>query len=93
MGRAPYGIRRRCQTSPSVALEIGFVEGSAIVHLTRTSLVSHALCGEDSIAFHGEPDLAVMCEECDWLGRELHGDPETSMRVTVAGTHVLRHAA
>lgn len=52
------------------------VDGSRIVHLTRTTLLVEALCGE-TIVFDGHPDLAVICEECDLLAREAGGDPET----------------
>ena len=61
---------------------------------THTSLVSDALCGEESIGFHGEPELAVICDECDRLGRELDGDHEAWMQAAIdAVTHVFRHAA
>ena len=44
-------------------LHAGHSGGSRTVHLTHTTLVVEALCGE-SIGFHGEPDLAVVCVEC-----------------------------
>jgi hypothetical protein len=33
-----------------------------------------ALCGEP-VQLDGEPDIAVICEDCDHLGREAGGDP------------------
>jgi hypothetical protein len=72
---------------------VGFEDCSAVVHLTRTSLVGDALCGQEPIGFHGEPELAVICEECDRLGRELGGEPADWVRVAVVETHMLRHAA
>ncbi len=43
----------------------GHVTGSRIAHLTHTILVADALCGEIGIDRLGEPDLAVVCEECE----------------------------
>jgi hypothetical protein len=33
-----------------------------------------ALCGEP-VHLDGEPDIAVICENCNRLGREAGGDP------------------
>jgi hypothetical protein len=44
-------------------LEPAHAEGTRVVHLTHTTLVVEALCGEP-VALHGEPDLAVLCDEC-----------------------------
>ncbi|HEX7069402.1 MAG TPA: hypothetical protein VF190_01295 [Rhodothermales bacterium] len=52
----------------------GHVEGSRTVHLTGCSFFVEALCGE-SVYLDGEPDVAVICEGCDRLGREAGGDP------------------
>jgi hypothetical protein len=52
----------------------GHVEGSRIVHLMARSFFVEALCGE-SVHLDGEPDIAVICEDCDRLGREAGGDP------------------
>ncbi len=79
--------------SPPVRLEAGFENDSAVVHLTRTTLVADALCGHEPIGFHGEPDLAVICEDCDRIGRELGGDPAGWMRGPVMETQALRRAA
>jgi hypothetical protein len=49
----------------------GYVDGSAIVHLTHTTLSDEALCGEAVVDVDGEPDLAIVCEECDRIGREV----------------------
>lgn len=51
------------QRVEAMQLQPGHAEDSRIVHLTHTSLVVEALCGED-IRFHGEPDVAVICVEC-----------------------------
>ena len=52
----------------------GHNEGSQIVHLTARSFLVEALCGEP-VHLDGEPDIAVICEDCDRLGREAGGDP------------------
>lgn len=52
----------------------GHVECSRIVHLTARSFLMDALCGE-SVHLDGEPDIAVICEDCDRLGGEVGGDP------------------
>jgi hypothetical protein len=44
-------------------LEPAHAEGTRVVHLTHTTLVVEALCGEVA-DLHGEPDLAVLCNEC-----------------------------
>jgi hypothetical protein len=44
-------------------LEPGYAEGTRVVHLTHTTLIVEALCGEPA-GLHGEPDLAVLCDEC-----------------------------
>ena len=38
------------------------------------SFLAEALCGEP-VQLDGEPDIAVICEDCDRLGREAGGDP------------------
>jgi hypothetical protein len=52
----------------------GHIEGSRIVHLTAHSFLVEALCGEP-VHLDGEPDIAVICVDCDRLGRESGGDP------------------
>ena len=52
----------------------GHTEGSRVVHLTARSFLVEALCGEP-VHLDGEPDVAVICEDCDRLGREADGDP------------------
>ena len=52
------------------------VDGSRVVHLTRTTLLVEALCGE-IVALDGRPDPAVICDECDLLAREAGGDAES----------------
>jgi hypothetical protein len=52
----------------------GHTEGSRIVHLTAHSFLTEALGGEP-VHLDGEPDIAVICEDCDRLGREADGDP------------------
>ncbi len=44
-------------------LQPGHSDGSRTVHLTHTTLVVEGLCGE-TVGFHGEPDLAVVCVDC-----------------------------
>jgi hypothetical protein len=52
----------------------GHTEGSRVVHLTARSFLVEALCG-GPVQLDGEPDIAVICEDCDRLGREAGGDP------------------
>ena len=52
----------------------GHTQGSRIVHLTAHSFFAEALCGEP-VHLDDEPDLAVICQDCDRLGREADGDP------------------
>ena len=65
-------------------------DGSRIVHLTARSFLVEALCGE-LVHLDGEPDLAVICEDCDRLGREAGGD--RSQWVTDAAIRVELRAA
>lgn len=58
----------------SMRLEPGHRDGHPVVHLTHTTLFAEALCGEGAIDFLGTPDLAVLCEECDRIGREAGED-------------------
>jgi hypothetical protein len=51
------------------------VKRSRIVHLTQASFLTEALCGEP-VGLDGEPDLAVICEDCDRLACEAGGDPD-----------------
>jgi hypothetical protein len=52
------------------------------VHLTHTTLVCEALCGEEEpVVWDGEPDAAVICSACDELARALGLDPAAWMRV------------
>ena len=44
-------------------LEPAHAEGTRVVHLTHTTLVVEALCGE-VVDLHGEPDLAILCDAC-----------------------------
>jgi hypothetical protein len=62
-------------------VETGFRDGSAVVHLTETTLCHEPLCGqEELVAYLGEPDSAVMCEECDRRARALGLDPQAWLR-------------
>jgi hypothetical protein len=47
----------------SMIVEPGHADGTRTVHLTHTTLVVVALCGE-TIDSHDHPDLAVLCDEC-----------------------------
>jgi hypothetical protein len=58
------------------------VDGSRTVHLTARSFLVESLCGE-SVSLDGEPDVAVICDECDRLAREAGGDPESWVSVSV----------
>jgi hypothetical protein len=73
-------------------LEPGYAEGTRGVHLTHTTLVVEALCGEP-VVLHGEPDLGLilMCDECLELARARGADPsvwvtevEVEMRLRLA---------
>ena len=55
-------------------LYAGHIDGSRVVHLTARSFLVEALCGVP-VYLDGEPDIAVICERCDHLGREAGGDP------------------
>jgi hypothetical protein len=55
-------------------LEPGYVDGAPVVHLTHTTLLTEALCGGAVLDCAGEPDLAVMCDECDRIGRGAGAD-------------------
>jgi hypothetical protein len=52
----------------------GHVEGTQIVHLTERSFLVEALCGE-TVGSDGEPDVAVICEDCHALAVAAGGDP------------------
>jgi len=54
----------------------GHVEGTRIVHLTARSFLVESLCGE-VVGLDGEPDVAVICEECHALAVEAGGDHES----------------
>ena len=68
----------------------GHTDGSRTVHLTTHSFFAEALCGEP-VHLDGEPDIAVICEDCDRLGREAGGNPDEW--VTEAAIHVELRAA
>jgi hypothetical protein len=53
-----------------MVLEPAHAEGAHVVHLTHTTLVVEALCGEQA-DLHGEPDLPLICDECLELARAL----------------------
>jgi hypothetical protein len=67
-------VVRPIRDARSVEFYAGHIDGSRIVHLTTHSFLVEALCGE-SVHLDGEPDIAVICEDCDRLGREASGDP------------------
>lgn len=67
-------VVRFVRDAPRVQFYAGHTEGSRIVHLTVRSFLVEALCGAP-VEMDGEPDIAVICEECDRLGREAGGDP------------------
>ena len=70
----PFSVVRLVRNVPTVRFYAGHTEGSRVVHLTARSFLVEALCGEP-VHLDGEPDVAVICEDCDRLGREADGDP------------------
>jgi|RhiMethySRZTD1v2_1073278.scaffolds.fasta_scaffold119762_1 hypothetical protein len=70
----------------------GHVETSRIVHLTQASFLMEALCGEP-VGLDGEPDLAVICEDCDRLAREAGGHPDGWVTTIADARLQLRAAA
>jgi hypothetical protein len=54
----------------------GHVEGMRIVHLTTRSFLVESLCGE-TVGLDGEPESAVICEDCHSLAVAAGGDPES----------------
>jgi hypothetical protein len=70
----PLSVVRRVRNARGVEFYAAHTEGSRIVHLTAHSFLVEALCGEP-VYLDGEPDVAVICEDCDRLGREADGDP------------------
>ncbi len=74
-----------------VELYAGHVKTSRIVHLTQASFLTEAVCGEP-VELDGEPDLAVICEDCDRLAREGGGDPDAWI-TTVADVRLELRAA
>jgi hypothetical protein len=83
-------VVRLVRNARGVEFYAGHAEGSRIVHLTARSFLVEALCGEP-VHFDGEPDIAVICEDCDRLGREAGGD--TGAWVTGAAVRVELRAA
>lgn len=70
----PLSVVRLVRNALGVEFYAGHIEGSRVVHLTARSFLVEALCGE-AVQLDGEPDIAVICEDCDHLGREAGGDP------------------
>ena len=70
----PLSVVRPVRNARGVEFYAGHTEGSRIVHLTARSFLVEALCGEFA-HLDAEPDIAVICEDCDRLGREAGGDP------------------
>ena len=52
----------------------GHVDGTRIVHLTERSFLVEALCGE-IVGIEGEPDVAIICDDCHALAMGAGGDP------------------
>jgi hypothetical protein len=67
------GVRWRRQ---AVAVDYcpGHADGTRVVHLTARSFLFEALCGE-TVGVDGEPDVAVICEDCHALAVGAGGDP------------------
>lgn len=70
----PFSVVRPVRDARGVEFYAAHTEGSRIVHLTERSFLVEALCGEP-VHLDGEPDIAVICENCNRLGREAGGDP------------------
>jgi hypothetical protein len=70
----------------------GYVSGSRTVHLTETTLVNDALCGETGIDMLGEPELGVICDECEAAAIAAGGDPANWRRVDVVALPLRRAA-
>lgn len=68
-------VVRPVRDALGVEFYAGHTEGSRTVHLTAHSFLVEGLCGEP-VSLDGEPDIAVICEDCDRLGREADGDPD-----------------
>jgi hypothetical protein len=64
-----------------VLLVTAHTDGLAVVHLTHTTLVHEGVCGEP-VTHHGEPDLAVICEDCLAAALALDEDVSLWYRVT-----------
>jgi hypothetical protein len=75
---------------PDVEFYAGHVEGMRIVHLTTRSFLVESLCGE-TVGVDGEPESAVICEECHALAVAAGGDPEAW--TVVVAVNELRVAA
>ena len=88
-------VRGHGDTAARMLLEPGYAEGTRVVHLTHTTLVVEALCGEQA-ELHGEPDLAVLCDECleqPALGVESRsGSPRCTRRAASLAARITRRA-
>lgn len=62
-----------------MAFQPGYLGEERIVHLTTTTLVAEALCGT-TVDADGEPDLALLCEECDRLAAAAAGPSNVTWR-------------
>ena len=51
-------------------LQPGHIDGDRVVHLTHTTLMVEAVCGEP-ITHHGQPHDAVACSACFEIVLEL----------------------
>ena len=71
---------------------LGHMDTSRVVHLTLASFLVDALCGA-VVELDGEPELPVICEDCDRLAREAGGDPDGWVRTHVENRLELRAAA
>jgi len=68
-------VRVRRDAYP-VEVYAGHVESTRVVHLTARSFLVESLCGE-AVGLDGDPDVAVICEECHELAVAYGGDPES----------------
>ena len=75
-----------------MAFQPGYLGEERIVHLTISTLVAEALCGT-TVDADGEPDLALLCEECDRLATAAAGPATVTWRRLAEPVPALRTRA
>ena len=61
-----------------VEVYAGYLGAARVVHLSGRSFFADALCGE-TVEFEGEPDGAVICDDCHELASAAGGEPSSWM--------------